>query len=376
MRYFSILCCLFIGLPIFVLSQPLPAEKIAEIQWSNPELINPFQPNIGDFLDVNLDSLLSKAYGDYQAGKYEEAAKYYLALLHYDISDANSIYNLACCYGLLGKDTLAAEYLARSVKAGFEDIGHIEQDPDFDKVRKSPVFVTVMDTVTALAKRKQADLGIVTFVEAPTILNCRVHLPDNYDSTRSYPLVIGLHGFGSNNDQFITLWKRFGNPDLIYAAPQAPYALFPGKEIGYSWAGAQPVDKIARELSENYIAEVARSLTKQYKTTGTYLFGFSQGAAYTYTTGIKNPDLFKGLICFGGWLDTSWLTPAKIKAAKNLKVFIGHGKQDRMVEYQAGITSRDILKADGFKVTFKDFAGGHAVPEEVLKQVKGWMEKK
>jgi predicted esterase len=45
------------------------------------------------------------------------------------------------------------------------------------------------------------------------------------------------------------------------------------------------------------------------------------------------------------------------------------------VEYKTGTESRNILKKYGFDVTFKDFEGGHTVPEEILKQVTEWMKK-
>jgi tetratricopeptide (TPR) repeat protein len=112
-------------------------DSTTDVDWSNPDSIDVLQPDIGDFLDVDLAALEKIATDAYQAGEWEKAAKYYLALLRYDISDSGNIYNLACCYGLMGEAELAAKYLERAYRAGFTDIEHISWDPDFDSVRQS-----------------------------------------------------------------------------------------------------------------------------------------------------------------------------------------------------------------------------------------------
>ncbi|OYD13956.1 hypothetical protein CH330_09750 [candidate division WOR-3 bacterium JGI_Cruoil_03_51_56] len=378
MRDFSkclVFSCLVLSPIVFAQASTKPTV----VNWTQPESLNPLQENIGDFLDVDLEPYAKKAYDAYQAGNYQEAARYYLVGLRYDITDANSIYNLACCYGLLGKDSLAAKYLKRAEKAGFDNIEHLKKDPDFEKVRGKPVFDAAVDSIDLRIQKKKEGLGEFIVIDAPALFKCRVHLPEDYDSTKAFPLVIGLHGLGSSADRFITLWKRFGQSEFIYAAPQAPYPFSVGKEIGYSWYTRIPGDSaktaLSKMMSENYIIDIVREMSRRYKTNGVYLLGFSQGCGFTYTTGIKHHELFKGLICFGGWLDTDWLSEEAIEAAKGLRIFIAHGKQDNVVEYDNGAKARNLLKKHGYDVTFRDFKGGHTVNEEVLKQAVKWMKR-
>jgi phospholipase/carboxylesterase len=121
---------------------------------------------------------------------------------------------------------------------------------------------------------------------------------------------------------------------------------------------------------------VVQDLGERYNIDEVYLLGYSQGAFFAYNSGIKNHHLFKGLICFSGWLDTDWIKEKSIKAAKDLRVFIAHGTKDRSVKYEEGIKAKDVLTSYGYDVTFRDFEGGHTVPEEVFKQAVEWMEKK
>jgi len=370
-----VVCLLCLGF----FEQHLHAAETTKVDWAHPESIDPFREDIGDFLDVNVREYLQKAYDAYHAGNYEEAARYYLLQLRHDIRDASSIYNLACCYGLLGEATLATQYLKRAVRAGFDNIEHIKYDPDFDNVRGIKVFDAVVDSIALQIEKEQVELGEVMYFDVPTYLKCWVHLPEDYDPEKKYRLVVGLHGYGSNSDRFIALWERFGKPDFIYAVPQAPYPFPVGKKVGYSWGlGETAEDELTDKtstMSEDYIITVIQNLKQQYSVAEIYLLGFSQGCAFTYSTGIKNYQLFDGLICFGGWLDIDWVTEESIATAKDLRIFIAHGKGDNTVKYEEGLKAKEMLAKQGFNVTFHEFEGGHTVSEEALKEVETWLKK-
>jgi len=339
--------------------------------------VNELDPASGDFLDFPLDSVTRAANSAYQAAHYNEAARLYLTALEHDITNSEDIYNLACCYGLLKQDSLAALYLRRAFRAGFDDIEHVKQDPDFDSVRTKPAFVAAFESLSAIADSTRARAGAEVDIEASTFVPGYVRLPAGYDSTRAYPLIIGLHGYGASPKSFLGLYERAGSPDIIYACLQAPYPFGAGRNLGYSWTTWSPDDSTVEErsvgLSSDFIAGAARKLSTRYKTSGTWLLGFSQGCGMAYRTGIAHHDLFKGIICFGGGLDTLRFTDVEYAAAKGLKVFAAHGKEDRVVDYKYGTTTRDFLKRKGYDVTFVDFKGGHTVPEQQLKQAVKWM---
>jgi len=271
----------------------------ASVDWSNPETIDPYEKGIGDFLDADLNELGRKAYEAYQSGDYEESAKYHLALLRLDITNGGTIYNLACCYGLLGRDTLAARYLLRAFKAGFDNVEHAKKDRDFDKVRGKAVFASAIDSLARIVDEKQKNLGKIMQIDAPALFKCHVQVPAGYDSSRAYPLLVGLHGLGSSPESFTGLWQRFESPQFIYAAPQAPYPYPTGGELGYTWQLWEAGNRATR-ISADYIVRVVESLKESYRIGDVYLFGFSQGCGQAYITGIKYHDIFKGLICFGG----------------------------------------------------------------------------
>jgi predicted esterase len=356
---------------IFVLALTLPLSA-GQVDWSKPETIDPYDKRIGDFLDSDVNELTGKAYEAYHTGQYEESARYHLALLRLNITNAGTIYNLACCYGLLGEDTLASRYLLRAFKQGFDDIEHAVRDPDFEKVRDKPVFAAAMDSLGKIVEKKQKDIGRVLRVDAPAFFTCHVQVPADFDSSRTYPLVIGLHGLGSRPEVFIGLWERFDKPQFIYASPQAQYPYPLGSELGYTWHFREAGSKVTA-MSSDYVVRVLESLKKDYRIGDVYLFGFSQGCAQAYVTGIRHHDLFKGLICFGGWLDDDFLTEKILEAGKNLRVFIAHAEDDQTVQYESGTKASETLERLGYDVAFHEFIGGHSVPQDPLREAQKWM---
>ena len=365
---------------VFVLCLASPALHSQDAGGVKPESIDPYRADAGDFLDVDIAALNAMAQAAYQAGKYEDAARYFLVALRGDIRNSGSLYDLACCYGLLGKAELAAKYLDRAVKAGYEDVDHVNGDKDFDKVRKDPAFVSVVNGMAERARARAAGTGEVCYFDAPGYVKCRVHLPAKYDPKKRYTLLVGLHGFGDTAEHFSALWTRMGEPDLIYATPETQYPFLIGNQTGYSWevtdgAAAPSVRNRSREMTEEYVVRAVQGLKLKYNPKDVYLLGFSQGCGLTYTTGIKNPKVFAGIVCFGGWLDTEWLRPSTIDKAKGMRVFIAHGKKDNVVAYDNGTKARDVLTKNGNDVTFFPFDGAHQVPEGALKAAIAWIGK-
>jgi predicted esterase len=350
------------------------------VDWSKPEAIDPFKKGIFDFLDEDLNVYLFKASQAYRKGKFKEAAQNYLYILRHDYADERAIYNLSCCYALMGEDELAAKTLLRGVKAEYTNFEHIKRDKDFRFVKDKPFFASTMRQLDDWRR----SLGKVIYVPGPRLFKCRLHLPKKFDKSKSYPLVIGLHGNGGNADGFDPAWQLFGNPDFIFASAEGPYPYMLGyrsKIKQCSWEiqiQDEELWKRADPLSVEYILGIIPQLSKSYPISSAYLLGHSQGAGYAYITGIKNPELIKGIICFGGQIpdmDKSYslLTMDDIKRGNSLRVFIAHGTSDSMLNIKHAQKSRKLLEQNGFDVTFVEFNGGHELDQKAMQKAAEWI---
>ena len=371
MRYFLLLIGLLVLTSLVTAQTRTPGPD-----WSHPETIDPFQPGLGEVLDLNLASIVAKGDSCYQARDYTNAARHYLLYLQHDTQNGGAIYNLACCYGLMKKPDLAAAYLRRSWKAGYHNLSHIEEDSDFEAVRKEPSFMAVMDTLRSWAGEIQP-AGQVLYLTGTALFPCRVMLPANYQPNTAYRMVIGLHGFGSSMDNFAKLWKGLDTTSTIYAIPEGQYPMWDGgKEPSVSWEPLVEDSLLTPaqwKLTSEWVVAVTESLIRKYKPSDVYLMGFSQGCHLTYQVGLANPNYYKGLICWGGWLDEEKLGEETLKKARDLRIFVGQGTEDNVIKPEAARHATEILKNLGFEVTNFDFPGGHRVPKEGLEKVVTWM---
>jgi phospholipase/carboxylesterase len=370
---------IFLILSSFIISSAQDTEiYIGSDLLEEPEEIDIYGVDTLEVLKKDLDDYRLKAIEYYLAGDYEKACQYYLYIIRKDVIDSTSIYNLACSYALLGEAELSAEYLKRAVIVGFDNLELMVSDPDFDRVRDEKVFEKVMKSMSYHLKRKREERGRVIYVESDALMECRVHLPSGYNPVKSYPLLIALHGQTGNPDNFVSTWYAFDEPEFIFATPQGPFPVVIDRYLGYKWGIIIPEDMQndidVVKIAEDYVIEVVDTLKSEYKITEVYLMGFSAGAMMTYIAGIKNPEDFAGIICFGGYLNEEYLSDELFENGRNLRVFIGHGKNDLEIDFKEAERAREILTDYGYDVTFISFDGGHMIPDEILYKLVNWME--
>jgi len=359
-------------------TQQLLGQDSGDQSTYPPEVdqIDPYDVSAGDFLDTDIDALLKLANENYKNGDYELASKLYLAALRYNVDDSGNIYNLACCYGLLGEADLASLYLKRAFEAGWSDIEWAMSDPDFESVRDTDVMQATFGELENIVAESQANLGDLIWNSTEAYFECRMKLPGDFNPDEPHTLIVGLHGYGASPDSYIQLWDRFENPDFIFISPRAPY---PSNQ-GYSWFTWSDDENErlwpkSAELTEDYVADVIMQMKMRYNIDKVYLLGFSQGCGLAYMAGMQHHDIIDGIICFGGWLDTDWIPESLItEASDSLRVFIAHGTEDTMVEFESGVTARDYLIDHGYDVTWYEFTGPHTVPEEALHEVELWLK--
>jgi len=348
-------------------------EKTKGIDLACPESLDVFRCEVGDFINLDLKPYWDSSFSAYYSKDYEKSIKNMLMYTRSNIYDYVALYMLACDYALLGKDTLAAKFLRKAVDAGFINLHHLKTDPDLNPVKGKEAFDTVFNHIES----QLSELGQVVSIEAPSFHECRVMVPVDYDTSKTYPLVIGLHGWTGCAESFVNYWGMFKDPQFIFAVPEAPFAVS-GLRNAYSWSENNYGNEVrlqSRLVSEQYIIATINQLSKRFRIADVYLMGHSQGANISYQIGLKNQKLINGIVLMGGSFDTTSVDKKILKSNKSLKVLIAHGKQDETVKYENAIRSKDYLERYGYNVTFADFDCGHTMSVEMVNKICEWLEK-
>ncbi|HWL39424.1 MAG TPA: hypothetical protein VNO75_04230 [Gemmatimonadaceae bacterium] len=185
-----------------------------------------------------------------------------------------------------------------------------------------------------------------------------MYVPESYHSSRPAPLVLMLHGAGSNAHDAIQPFRRQADQrGLVLVAPDARQGAWDLLDGGF---GAD-VDFIDHALVKGF--ELCAIDPHRVS-----IEGFSDGASYALSLGLRNAELFTHVIAFSPGFMT--IPPATGRP----RVFISHGSQDVIlpaVRCSHRIVAR--LERDGYDVTFVEFAGGHSVPAEIAGAAAAWL---
>lgn len=211
-----------------------------------------------------------------------------------------------------------------------------------------------------------------------TNLIYKVNLP--LKNTQKPPVIILLHGYGSNEEDLFDIAKSF-DERFITVSLRAP---FNANAQGYCW---YPLDFTAdKQLKHDYkkaiesrakILSFISSFCKEYKADSTqvFLLGFSQGAIMSYDLAFFNPEKIKGVVALSGLLleETKKIKTDALKLAK-VKFFIAHGNADNVIDIKKGEEAAKFLKDKKNNVTFKTYDMPHALVGKELNDIKDWLK--
>jgi predicted esterase len=220
-----------------------------------------------------------------------------------------------------------------------------------------------------------------------------VKLPTDYDSSKTYPVIIALHGFGSSSKKFSRIANTFTAAGYIVMLPEAPYRM-PSDKPGdyYSWGlntwtpppltDDPAVDARSVELmTQVHIPAAVKRVEEEYRIREKYLLGFSQGAIYAFATGVYNSDTFDAIIAFGlsgmeSIRDWAKARGESISDGNSLPVLLVSGTEDKKAPHEQGVIAQRVLEEEGYNATFHSFEGGHSVPTAELEKCVEWLSQK
>jgi phospholipase/carboxylesterase len=196
--------------------------------------------------------------------------------------------------------------------------------------------------------------------------------------------VIWMHGLGADAHDFepiVPLLQleqplRFVFPN----APVRPVTINAGLRMR-AWYDIDPrsplsgdgeIRESAARIAELVEREVARGIPGQRVT----LAGFSQGGVIALHLGLRHPDRLAGIMALSTYLhDHERLTDEVSFASIDVPIFMAHGLADPMIPITRAITSREALLRHNYQVEWHEYAMGHQVCPEEIRDIAGWLNR-
>lgn len=198
-----------------------------------------------------------------------------------------------------------------------------------------------------------------------------------------FPTLLALHGWGANAHDLLGLAPYLLGGEALVLCPQGPVDFDVGQGMrGYGWfplTGGGPPDPAEFARGKAAIANFLRAAIERYPVDPRKLvvLGFSQGGVMAYDLALWEPERFAGLVALSSWLPPALgdsLAPSDALSA--LPTFVCHGTEDPMIPLAMGQTSRDALLKLGVPTTYREYAMGHEIRAETLRDLAEWLATK
>lgn len=297
----------------------------------------------------------------YTVKDYAGSVTAYKNSLRFRPGNPTVIFNIACNYSLMGDKKEAVKWLSKAVDLGMYSF---DGDEDMDNIRGTKEYKKLLaraDKLLAAIKDRTSD---------PVTI-----LPDGYDPIRPHPLLVAMHGFGGEPQNFSNAFaKACGSRGYILCCPYAPVVM--GK-AAFNWGDGEKDG-----LAEKKLLESIALMRSRYNidTSRMVLAGFSQGGYMAYLLGLKHPGLFRGAVPIAGRYDTLLNRYLGKASVDGIKYYILIGELEPENRRQSNLEAVRQMMAAGISASLNAYSGvGHAFPGDPdfeLGRALEWIEKR
>ena len=196
------------------------------------------------------------------------------------------------------------------------------------------------------------------------------------------PLMIMLHGYGSNEQDLFSFADELADELLIISA-KAPLTLGMGSyawySIRFSEDSANFSDTTEAKVSLEKIDIFINEVKKEFKvnTNNIFLLGFSQGTILSIAYALNNPDKVQHVVALSGYVNQQLLQDGfKENNFNNLDLFVSHGSEDQVIPVIWARKTPDFLNALGIENSYKEYPVGHGVAPQNFYDFQKWVQER
>jgi len=188
-----------------------------------------------------------------------------------------------------------------------------------------------------------------------------LYVPEYYEASRSWPLVVALHGGSGNGGAFLWSWLREARTrGFILIAPTA---------AGSTWSLIEPevdgprIDRMVEDVANDWNIDASHKL----------LTGMSDGGTFSYVLGLRGGCQFTHLAPIAASFHPLLMTFADATRLRDLPIHIVHGAQDWMFPPEMAQGAERTLKEAGAAVVYREIVDlSHTYPRDENARILDW----
>ena len=188
-----------------------------------------------------------------------------------------------------------------------------------------------------------------------------LYVPETYDGSEAWPLVVALHGGSGSGREFLWTWLREARSRrLLLLAPtsRGPTWSFQGPDLD-----APALRAMVEHVSAHWKVDPARIL----------LTGLSDGATYTLYSGLGADSPATALAPVSGVLHPLALHGENRDRARGRRIYLVHGALDWMFPVALARLAHEDLVGAGAEVVYREIEDlSHTYPREENARILDW----
>ena len=189
------------------------------------------------------------------------------------------------------------------------------------------------------------------------------YVPESYDGTRPWPLVVALHGGSGQGRDFLWTWLREARSrQFLLLAPTAR---------GHTWSFMGPdVDAAALRSMLAFIGERWKVDDERI-----LLTGLSDGATYTLVAGLQEEMPFSAFAPVSGVLHPANFANGNLGRVAGRRIYLVHGALDWMFPVDLARQASQQLRDAGADLVYREIEDlSHTYPREENAAILEWFD--
>ena len=196
------------------------------------------------------------------------------------------------------------------------------------------------------------------------------------------PLLLMLHGYGSNEEDLFSFASELPEELLIISA-RAPLTLGFGSyawytihfdrdsanfsDIPQALSALSTIDRFLDEVLEYYQVDPERI----------FLLGFSQGTILSCAYALNHPGKVHHVVALSGYINNQLIRgPLKAGAFTDLDFFVSHGSVDQVIPVDWARKTGPFLDNLKIPFTYREYPVGHGVAPQNFYDLLHWVQER
>jgi phospholipase/carboxylesterase len=197
--------------------------------------------------------------------------------------------------------------------------------------------------------------------------------PMHYVPGYAYPLVVWLHGCGSDERQLQRVMPLVSMQNYVAVAPRGLQMPDEGETGRPSYGWLQTDEHI--QQAEQHVFDAIELAGRKFHVSRSRVFltGFDAGGTMAMRIAMSHPARFAGVLSLCGAFPTGRTPFCNLVAARRLGIFLASGRGSQ--GYPAAQVCEDLrlLHTAGLSITLRQYPCGHELMPQMLADVDRWI---